>query len=92
MLPFCHTISNKISRLLEKCNIRTIHIPKKRETTQMAEVCQVGLELKVLGVYRDHVSAESVCRIEGKDYQGEVQITLQINISASTQEISSGRI
>ena len=37
------------------------------------------------------MSAESVCRIEGKDYEGEVQMTPQINMSASAEEISSGR-
>jgi len=33
MILFCVTISNKICRLLEKHNVRTIHVPKKENHT-----------------------------------------------------------
>jgi len=51
MIPFHHTIHNKISRFLKKHNITTVHNPK-RKTAQMWRFAKDELELTVLGVYQ----------------------------------------
>jgi len=56
-IPFHHAISHKISRLLRKYDIRTIHIPK-RKTAQMLRSAKDGLKLKIQGVFGFSVSAE----------------------------------
>jgi hypothetical protein len=49
MIPFHHTISNNISKLLKK-HIRMVHVPK-RKTIQMLRSAMDGLELKFTDVY-----------------------------------------
>lgn len=51
MIPFHHTIHNKISRFLKKHNITTVHI-QKRKTAQMQRFAKDELKLTVLGVYQ----------------------------------------
>ncbi|GFG30771.1 hypothetical protein Cfor_10855 [Coptotermes formosanus] len=51
MILFHHTISNKISRLLRKHDVRMIRIPTWK-TAQMLRSAKEGLELKVPGVYQ----------------------------------------
>jgi hypothetical protein len=51
LLPYQQAITNKISRLLAKHNIRTIHIPKKKNIHMLRPV-KDDLGLKVPGVYR----------------------------------------
>jgi hypothetical protein len=51
LLPYQQTITNKISRLLAKHNIRTIHIPKKKNIHMLRPI-KDDLGLKVLGIYR----------------------------------------
>jgi hypothetical protein len=89
MIEFHHTISNKISRLLRKHGVRTIHIPK-RKPVQMLRPAKNSLELKVLGVYW-------ILHECGKVYVGQSCRTVEARCKehqryiASTQEISSGR-
>jgi hypothetical protein len=49
MMPYQYTISNNISRLLGKHNIKTIHSPK-RETVQMLRSAKDGLDLYTVGI------------------------------------------
>jgi hypothetical protein len=51
VLPYQQTITNKISRFLAKHNIRTIHIPKKKNIHMLRPV-KDDLGLNVSGVYR----------------------------------------
>jgi hypothetical protein len=51
LLPYQQAITNKISRLLAKHNIRTIHIPIKKNIHMLRPV-KDDLGLKVRGVYR----------------------------------------
>jgi hypothetical protein len=80
MIPFHHTLSNKISGLLKKHNIRRIHIPK-RKTAQMLRSAKDGLELKVPGVYRIPCGCRKLHVGQRKDYRGEVQRTPEIHKS-----------
>ena len=50
IMLFHHTISNKISRLLYKCSVWTVCIPK-RKTAQMLRSAKARLQLKVPGIY-----------------------------------------
>lgn len=49
ILPFQHTISYRISRLLRRFSIKTIHIPFKK-ISRMVRPVKDNLELKVSGV------------------------------------------
>jgi hypothetical protein len=44
-------VSNKISRLLTKYNIKTVHVPKKK-TRQLLRTAKDDLGFKIPGVYR----------------------------------------
>jgi hypothetical protein len=56
-------MSNKISRLLTKYNIRTVHVPKKKNR-QLLRTVKDNLGLKIPGVY--HIPCEC-----GKVYIGQ---------------------
>jgi hypothetical protein len=62
VLPYQQAVSNKISRLLTKYNIKTVHIPKK-EKRQLLGTVKTDLRLKIPGVY--HIPCEC-----GKVYIG----------------------
>jgi hypothetical protein len=51
MLPYQHYVTNKISRLLAKRNIKTIHIPDRKSIHMLSSV-KNKLGLKVPGIYR----------------------------------------
>jgi hypothetical protein len=51
MLPYQHCTTNKISRLLAKHNIKTIHIPARTSIHMLGSV-KDKLGLKVPGIYR----------------------------------------
>jgi hypothetical protein len=51
VLPHQQAVSNKISRLLTKYNIKTVHIPKKKNR-QLLRAAKDDLGLKIPGVYR----------------------------------------
>jgi hypothetical protein len=51
LIPYHKTITNKISRLLAKYNIKTIHIPQTKNMHMLRPV-KDDLGLKVPGVYR----------------------------------------
>jgi hypothetical protein len=51
MLPYQHCVTNKISRLLAKHNIQTIHIPTRKSIHMLGSV-KDKLALKVPGIYR----------------------------------------
>jgi hypothetical protein len=50
MLPYQHCVTNKISRLLAKYNIKTIHIPTRKSIHMLSSV-KDKLGLKVPGIY-----------------------------------------
>jgi hypothetical protein len=49
-LPYQHCVTNKISRLLAKHNIMTIHIPARKSIHMLGSV-KDKLGLKVPGIY-----------------------------------------
>jgi hypothetical protein len=51
MLPYQKAITNKISRLLAKYNIKTVHIPQKKNI-HMFRLVKDELGLKVPGLYQ----------------------------------------
>jgi hypothetical protein len=51
VLPYQQAVCNRISRLLAKCNIKAIHVPRKKNIHRLRPV-KDDLGLKVLGVYR----------------------------------------
>jgi hypothetical protein len=51
LLPYHQTVSNRSSRLLARQNIKTVHIPKKKNI-HMLMMVKDDLELKVPVVYR----------------------------------------
>jgi hypothetical protein len=50
VLPYQQTVSNKISRLLTKYNIKTVHVSRKRNR-QLLRTVKDDLGLKIPGVY-----------------------------------------
>jgi len=50
IMLFYQTISDKINKLLSKCSIKTVPIPK-RKTVQMLRSAKAGLQLKIPDVY-----------------------------------------
>jgi hypothetical protein len=69
MLPYQRTISNKISRLLAKHNIKTVHIPAKKISIYLRLV-RDKLGLKVSGIY--HIPCEC-----SKVYVGQTGRTIE---------------
>ena len=66
MLPYQHAASNKISRLLSKCDIKTHHLPMKK-TTQG----KIGLKKPLMyGVY--HVDVER-CMSDKQEFRNQMQ-------------------
>jgi DNA-binding transcriptional MerR regulator len=59
MLPYQQTISNKISRLLDKYNINTVHVPAKKNIHLLT--CKDKLGLKVTGINRITCECGKVC-------------------------------
>jgi hypothetical protein len=50
VLPYQQAVSNKISRLLTKYNIKAVHVPKKKNR-QLLRTVKDDLGLKIPGVY-----------------------------------------
>jgi hypothetical protein len=65
VLPYQQAVSNKISRFITKYNIKTVHVPKKKNR-QLLRTAKDDLGLKIPGVYR--IPCECGC---GKVYIGQ---------------------
>jgi hypothetical protein len=50
LLPYQKAVTNIISRLLAKCNTKTVHIPRKKNMIMLRPV-KDDLGLKVRGMY-----------------------------------------
>jgi hypothetical protein len=79
LLPCQQAMSNKISRLLTKYNIKMVHIPKKKNW-QLLRTAKDDLGLKIPGVFR------ILCEC-GKVYIGQARRSLEARCKENTRHI-----
>jgi hypothetical protein len=79
VLPYQQAVSNKISRLLTKYNIKTVHAPKKKNR-QLLRTAEDDLGLKIPGVYR--IPCEC-----GKVYIGQTDRSIEARCKEHTRHI-----
>jgi hypothetical protein len=72
-------MSNKISRLLARHNIKTVHIPKKKNI-HMLRMVKDDLGLKVLGMY------QIPCQC-GKVYMGQTGRSIEVRCKECMRHI-----
>jgi hypothetical protein len=79
MIPYQKAITNKISRLLAKYNIKTVHIPRKKNIHMLRPV-KDDLGLKVPGMYR--IPCEC-----GKVYVGQTGRSIEARCKAHMRHV-----
>jgi hypothetical protein len=82
-LPYQHYVTNKISRLLDKHNIKTIHIPAIKSIHMLGSV-KDKFDLKVPGIYR------IPCEF-GKVYNGQTGRTTETQCKEHKRHIRLGQ-
>jgi hypothetical protein len=83
MIPFNSLVSNKIGRLLEKYNIKTVHI-LERENFSFMRTVKDKLDLKVAGIY----CVPCEC---GKVYIGQTGGTIEARCKEHMRHIRLGQ-
>jgi hypothetical protein len=97
VLPYQQTVSNRISRLLAKHHIKTVHIPKKKNI-HMRRSVKDDLGLKVPGVYRIPCECGKVyvgqtgrsIDTSCKEYMRHIRLVQPENSAVAEQSVNTG--
>ena len=88
MLPYQHAISNKISRILSKHNIKIIHVPMRKTASTLRPLKDnLGLKNSRRVLYTVRVR-EGLCRTDMKKFRDQMQGAHEALLPGSTRKFS----